>query len=127
MTRVTGFTLIEMMVVVAIIGILAAIAYPAYTSYIERAQIREAQSALSAIAGDLERCLTISADYNYDGCDDSIPSESENGIYGVSVRFNDSQTGFTLSASAKVRPASRSSCASMTLRDDGERAPLACW
>lgn len=46
--RHSGFTLIELMIVVAIVGVLAAISLPIYFDYIARSQVSEAIASASA-------------------------------------------------------------------------------
>ena len=63
-TTQTGFTLIELMIAVAIVALLAAIAVPNYTQYVERARRADATTALTKIAGQLERCYTQHGRYD---------------------------------------------------------------
>ncbi|KAF1697212.1 hypothetical protein CSC62_08365 [Pseudoxanthomonas jiangsuensis] len=50
----TGFTLIELMVVVAVVAILLAIALPSYLDYVVRSKIRTAQADLQALSAAVE-------------------------------------------------------------------------
>lgn len=49
----SGFTLIELMIVVAIIGVLAAISIAAYQNYVARSQISEALTLIAGVKKDI--------------------------------------------------------------------------
>jgi type IV pilus assembly protein PilA len=57
MKKQSGFTLIELMIVVAIVAILAAIALPAYQNYTNRAKFAEVISAASGVKTQVDVCL----------------------------------------------------------------------
>ena len=56
MKKQSGFTLIELMIVVAIVAILAAIAMPAYQSYTARSKFTEVTSGASALKTQVQLC-----------------------------------------------------------------------
>jgi len=53
----SGFTLIELMIVIAVIGILAAIAVPQYGRYIERAKFTDIVSTTSSYKTAVSLCM----------------------------------------------------------------------
>jgi len=87
MRKQTGFTLIEIMVVIAIIAILAAIAVPNYTEHITRSKIQEAVSALGVEQTRMEQFFQDNHSY----------------VGGCALRIHDRTQHFTLACNDGVR------------------------
>src|SRR5690348_6911099 len=62
----SGFTLIELMIVVSIVAILASIAFPAYSSFVRQTNRSDATKTMQLAAQSMERCY--SRRFTYVGC-----------------------------------------------------------
>ncbi|GAC14425.1 type IV pilin protein [Aliiglaciecola lipolytica] len=75
----SGFTLIELMIVVAIIGIITSIAYPSYQGFLKTSNRGAAQSDLMALAAAMERHKA--ANYTYKGAAESNADTGKPAIF----------------------------------------------
>lgn len=108
--RNTGFTLIEVMIVVAVIGILSAIALPSYSAYVARAKRAQVRSEILKAEGWLERYYTENNRYTGAAAssDTSVPSgfsakfgsvpASGGANYTISLAVSNNPPSYTITA-----------------------------
>ena len=96
----TGFTLIELMIVVAIIAILAAIAYPSYTSYRVKTNRVDVQTQMMNIAQRLQSYKSVNHSYTGAtlaglGISSTYPHSGE---YNLDLTIDGDNQGYLLKA-----------------------------
>lgn len=86
----SGFTLIELMIVVAIIGVLAAIAYPSYQQYVIKTKRTDMMSEMHNIASQIQSRKLAQGAYSnvlITGLDGDYPKQGD-ALYTVSFTPN---------------------------------------
>ena len=127
--RPSGFTLIELMIVVAIVGILASIAYPSYQSYVKRAKRSVAQQFMLDISSREQQYLldarAYTATIGSGGLNMTVPSEITP-YYTVAVAVDNTAAPptFTITSTAI---GSQVSDGHLTLNNLGQKTPTSKW
>ena len=85
----SGFTLVELLIVVAIIGVLSAIAIPAYQNSVLRSGRAEAKGELLNVASDQERFFSSNNTFSTDATPlittDGTTRTTQNALFVITV------------------------------------------
>lgn len=130
--RSTGFSLVELLVVVAIVGIMTAVAVNMYSDNVISSNRTEGRSALQTAAGTLEKCRSLYGSYQAANCN-YADFTTESNYYNITIG-NLTDTTFTLTAAPVPgsRQTSDTDCTTMTLTNTGVKGgtgadPTECW
>ncbi len=99
----SGFTLLEIMIVVAVLGILASLAYPSYRDYVLRGQLVDATNGLASYRAEMERHFQDNRTYATVGsftspCQRTDVAQRTFGSFVVSCSGTPDANGYTLQA-----------------------------
>ena len=120
--RQSGFTLIELSIVVVIVAILAAVAIPSYQKYVRDSRRQEAQQGLLTLSLLMERSFARAGSYP-----NALPSaDLPTAYYTFSLDASSSVSTFKIQA-APTGSQSGDSCGTMTLNQAGQKTPANCW
>jgi type IV pilus assembly protein PilE len=136
----SGFSLVELMIVVAIVGILAAVALPAYNNSVLRGGRAEGQAELLQVAAEQERFFSGANSYSTDATPLVTPNvagrdrTTQNGLWTISVDACGAGTIATcfVATATAVNAQVADSCDTLTLSNTGIRGATGdtvneCW
>lgn len=130
-TRLSGFSLIELMMALVILGIIAAIGYPSYQNYVRESRRAEGRNFLLEAANREERFFADNNTYTDDMTDlgyAADPAVSEHGYYSLDAVAD--ATSYTLTVTAQGVQAVDTDCSDLSLTSTGSKTATgggSCW
>lgn len=102
MNNKSGFTLLEIIIVIIIVGVLSSLALPRLFSTIEFSRSNEALKSLAEVRGSIERCYLMTNDYTlcdtFAEIDIEDPATAPGAHFGYSIVNNGAAVGYTATA-----------------------------
>ncbi len=138
-SRMRGFTLIELMITVAVIAILAAIAVPSYFQYTLRSNRSAAESLMQEMASAQERYMVDSRAFagsrtvlGYGTLPNTVePNYTIAMVATAASASGGTPPGYTITATPKGSQVRDTACAALTLNGDGSKLASGgatnCW
>lgn len=130
-TRASGFTLVELMIVVAVIAILSAIVYPNYREYVVKARRTAVAGCLQQHAQVMERFHTTNL--TYVGAPAPSCEASLNSFYAVGFQGGNPTARAYILQAVPTSSQSDSKCGTLSINAQGVRGETGtataaqCW
>ncbi|UTW05640.1 prepilin-type N-terminal cleavage/methylation domain-containing protein (plasmid) [Amphritea atlantica] len=130
MYKQSGFTLIELMIVVVIVGILVTIAYPSYTSFVQKSRRGDAIASLADFRVEQEKWRANNISYTTSAADLGLSGSSKDGYYDMTIVSAGASTYQVTAAPTGVQ--SSDSCNTFSIDENGPDysggyADADCW
>ena len=115
--KLTGFSLLELVIVLAVIGVLLTLAVPSYQRYTQRTHRAEAIRLMLAIADCQERVRASTGFFDTSRCAEGPGSDS----HELRIEPPDSTASLEFTIIAEPRPGWEDSCGNLSLDQAGTR------
>lgn len=130
-SRVSGFTMLELMLVVAVIAVIAAFAFPGYQEFVRKSRRTQVKSDLQEIQQNMERQFTMQNTYAGFPLGPFVTSPRNNppvAFYRVRFSAGPTATTYTLQATP-VGPQVGDRCGIYTINQAGVKTANEndCW